>query len=157
MEEEPPRFVEDVRQSVEEVRQSVEVVRQSVKASEEIPKVEDVLDVQQVLADVVPHGSSNGKEAIRSGADIEQELIEQLKSENIEEVTEDQFILSPDNPGIIAYAIYDYQAAADDEISFDPGDEITHIEMIDEGWWKGFHQTTVTYGLFPANYVQLKE
>lgn len=87
----------------------------------------------------------------------EQELIEQLKSDNIEEVPEEQFILSPDEPGIIAYALYDYQAAAEDEISFDPGDEITHIEMIDEGWWKGFHQATLTYGLFPANYVQLKE
>lgn len=86
----------------------------------------------------------------------EQELIEQLKSDNIQEVSEEQFILSPDDPGTVAYALFDYQAAAEDEISFDPGDEITHIEMIDEGWWKGFHQATVTYGLFPANYVQLK-
>lgn len=62
----------------------------------------------------------------------EQELIEQLKSDNIEEVAEEQFILSPDDPGVIAYALYDYQAAAEDEISFDPGDVITHIEMIDE-------------------------
>lgn len=88
----------------------------------------------------------------------EQELIEQLKSDSNEEVAEEQqFILSPDNPGIEAQALYDYQAAADDEISFDPGDLITHIEMIDEGWWKGLHANTVTYGLFPANYVQLKE
>lgn len=87
----------------------------------------------------------------------EQELIEQLKSDNHDEVAEEQFILSPENPGIVAFALYDYQAAADDEISFDPGDQITHIEMIDEGWWKGFHQATVTYGLFPANYVQLRE
>ncbi|CRL01677.1 CLUMA_CG014896, isoform A [Clunio marinus] len=87
----------------------------------------------------------------------EQQLIEQLKNDNIGELAEEQFILSPDDPGIVAYALYDYQAAADDEISFDPGDVITHIEMIDEGWWKGLHQTSVTYGLFPANYVQLKE
>lgn len=87
----------------------------------------------------------------------EQELIEQLKSDSIEDVAEEQFILSPDDPGIVAFALYDYQAAAEDEISFDPSDEITHIEMIDEGWWKGFHQPTCTYGLFPANYVQLKE
>lgn len=87
----------------------------------------------------------------------EQELIEQLKSDNIEEVADEQCILSPDDLGTVAYALYDYQAAAEDEISFDPGDVITHIEMIDEGWWKGLHQATVTYGLFPANYVQLKE
>lgn len=67
----------------------------------------------------------------------EQELIEQLKSDNIEEIVDAQCILSPDDPGTVAYALYDYQAAAEDEISFDPGDVITHIEMIDEGWWKG--------------------
>uniref|UniRef100_A0A182JVX5 SH3 domain-containing protein n=1 Tax=Anopheles christyi TaxID=43041 RepID=A0A182JVX5_9DIPT len=65
----------------------------------------------------------------------------------------EEFILSPDNPGIQAIALYDYQAAADDEISFDPDDKITHIEMIDEGWWRGWCNNK--YGLFPANYVQL--
>ena len=29
-----------------------------------------------------------------------------------------------------AIALYDYQAAADDEISFDPNDIITNIEMV---------------------------
>ncbi|KAL3280025.1 hypothetical protein HHI36_017532 [Cryptolaemus montrouzieri] len=32
--------------------------------------------------------------------------------------------------GISAIALYDYQAAADDEISFDPDDIITHIEQV---------------------------
>lgn len=88
----------------------------------------------------------------------EQELIEQLKNDNgqVEEV-EEQFVLSPENPGVTAIALYDYQAAADDEISFDPDDLITHIDMIDAGWWKGLHAKTYTYGLFPANYVQLRE
>lgn len=44
-------------------------------------------------------------------------------------------------------------AEADDEISFNPDDIITHIEMIDEGWWKG--QCNGHVGLFPAVYVQL--
>uniref|UniRef100_A0A452G9B4 Cortactin n=1 Tax=Capra hircus TaxID=9925 RepID=A0A452G9B4_CAPHI len=39
--------------------------------------------------------------------------------------------------GITAIALYDYQAAGDDEISFDPDDIITNIEMIDDGWWRG--------------------
>uniref|UniRef100_A0A5F9CGK0 Cortactin n=1 Tax=Oryctolagus cuniculus TaxID=9986 RepID=A0A5F9CGK0_RABIT len=39
--------------------------------------------------------------------------------------------------GITATALYDYQAAGDDEISFDPDDIITNIEMIDDGWWRG--------------------
>jgi len=126
----------------------------------EPPQVaEEKEEVQvQPMAVIAPVAASNESGKRASEIDqSEQELIEQLKSGNIEEVAEEQFILSPDNPGIVAYALYDYQAAADDEISFDPGDEISHIEMIDEGWWKGFHQPTVAYGLFPANYVQLKE
>lgn len=31
---------------------------------------------------------------------------------------------------ILFYLRYDYQAAAEDEISFDPDDLITHIEMV---------------------------
>lgn len=58
-----------------------------------------------------------------------------------------------DDTGIHAVALYDYQAADEDEISFDPEDLITHIEMIDEGWWRGLCKNR--YGLFPANYVQL--
>ncbi|NXB00297.1 HCLS1 protein, partial [Cnemophilus loriae] len=57
------------------------------------------------------------------------------------------------NPGICAVALYDYQGDGDDEISFDPDDTITHIEMVDEGWWRG--QCRGRVGLFPANYVKL--
>ena len=32
--------------------------------------------------------------------------------------------------GVTAIALYDYQAAAEDEISFDPNDIITNIEMV---------------------------
>lgn len=122
-------------------------------------KVQEITKVQQVQppADIIPHNNGSNLKSPVEIEQSEQELIEQLKSGNVEEPTEEQFVLSPDDPGIVAYALYDYQAAAEDEISFDPNDEITHIEMIDEGWWKGFHQATVTYGLFPANYVQLKE
>lgn len=55
--------------------------------------------------------------------------------------------------GITAKAMYDYQGVDDTEISFDPGDIITHIEKVDEGWWRG--RTSNGYiGLFPANYVE---
>ncbi|NXQ52959.1 HCLS1 protein, partial [Anthoscopus minutus] len=57
------------------------------------------------------------------------------------------------SPGICAVALYDYQGDGDDEISFDPDDTITHIEMVDEGWWQGECHGRV--GLFPANYVKL--
>ncbi|XP_061584840.1 drebrin-like b isoform X1 [Cololabis saira] len=56
--------------------------------------------------------------------------------------------------GICARALYDYQAADDTEISFDPDEIITGIEMIDEGWWRGYG-TSGHFGMFPANYVEL--
>ncbi|KAL0277680.1 UNVERIFIED_CONTAM: hypothetical protein PYX00_004888 [Menopon gallinae] len=56
--------------------------------------------------------------------------------------------------GLTARALYDYQAADDTEITFDPGDIITHIDQIDEGWWQGVGPDGV-FGLFPANYVEL--
>lgn len=57
--------------------------------------------------------------------------------------------------GITATAMYDYEASESDEITFDPDEQITHIEMIDEGWWRG--QCRGKFGLFPANYVKLNE
>ena len=54
-----------------------------------------------------------------------------------------------------AVALYDYQAGDDDEISFDPDDEITELEFLDEGWWRGTcHGVN---GLFPSNYVELRD
>ncbi|XP_048474501.1 drebrin-like b isoform X6 [Rhincodon typus] len=40
--------------------------------------------------------------------------------------------------GLCARALYDYQAADETEISFDPDDILTSIEQIDEGWWRGY-------------------
>ncbi|KJH49966.1 repeat in HS1/Cortactin [Dictyocaulus viviparus] len=56
--------------------------------------------------------------------------------------------------GLTAVAIYDYQKNDDDEISFEPDDIITNIEQIDAGWWRGL--CNGQYGLFPANYVELR-
>lgn len=50
---------------------------------------------------------------------LEQQLVEQLRNNDVEpEATEEQFILSPDDPGLTAIALYDYQAAAEDEIRY---------------------------------------
>ncbi|CAM4487235.1 unnamed protein product [Lepidochelys olivacea] len=62
-------------------------------------------------------------------------------------------VYEADDAGISAVALYDYQGEGDDEISFDPNDTITHIEIVDEGWWRGCCHGRV--GLFPANYVKL--
>ncbi|XP_051758254.1 drebrin-like b isoform X2 [Ctenopharyngodon idella] len=59
-----------------------------------------------------------------------------------------------DDRGVCARALYDYQAADDTEISFDPDEIITGIEMIDEGWWRGYSPDG-HFGMFPANYVEL--
>ena len=56
--------------------------------------------------------------------------------------------------GLSAVALWDYQAADETEITFDPDDVITEIEQIDEGWWRG-RGPGGNVGLFPANYVTL--
>lgn len=56
--------------------------------------------------------------------------------------------------GLCARALYDYQAADETEISFDPENLITGIEVIDEGWWRGYGPDG-HFGMFPANYVEL--
>lgn len=66
-------------------------------------------------------------DALTISTQEEEKLVEQLRNE--EEPVE-EFVLSPDDPGVVATALYDYQAAAADEISFDPEDVITHIEMV---------------------------
>ncbi|KAJ8317522.1 hypothetical protein KUTeg_005426 [Tegillarca granosa] len=40
------------------------------------------------------------------------------------------------------------------ELTFDPGDIITNIEQIDEGWWTGYTADGHS-GMFPSNYVEL--
>ncbi|MBN3305950.1 HCLS1 protein, partial [Amia calva] len=55
--------------------------------------------------------------------------------------------------GLSAKALYDYQGEGDDEISFEPDDIITGIDMVDESWWRGHCRGR--HGLFPASYVEL--
>ncbi|CAJ0580811.1 unnamed protein product, partial [Mesorhabditis spiculigera] len=56
--------------------------------------------------------------------------------------------------GTQARALWDYQAEDETEISFDPDDLISEIEMVDDGWWRGKNKHGQV-GLFPGNYVQL--
>lgn len=59
--------------------------------------------------------------------------------------------------GHTATALYDYSAEEDNEISFVEGDTITQIEFVSEDWWQGVAANGKTIGLFPANYVELKQ
>ncbi|KAL4872142.1 hypothetical protein BDV12DRAFT_162365 [Aspergillus spectabilis] len=54
-----------------------------------------------------------------------------------------------------AKALYDYEAAEDNELSFPDGAEIINIEFPDDDWWLGEYRGKT--GLFPANYVQLDD
>ncbi|KAF4210800.1 hypothetical protein CNMCM5878_003802 [Aspergillus fumigatiaffinis] len=54
-----------------------------------------------------------------------------------------------------AMALYDYEAAEDNELSFPEGAQIVNIEFPDDDWWFGEYKGQK--GLFPANYVQLEE
>ncbi|KAL2036891.1 hypothetical protein N7G274_010434 [Stereocaulon virgatum] len=57
--------------------------------------------------------------------------------------------------GAIATALYDYEAAEDNELSFPENARITGIEFPDEDWWSGEYRGQ--HGLFPAVYVKLEE
>ncbi|PFH63321.1 hypothetical protein XA68_13778 [Ophiocordyceps unilateralis] len=52
-----------------------------------------------------------------------------------------------------ATAMYDYEAAEDNELSFPEDAKITNLEFPDEDWWFGHYNGQS--GLFPANYVEL--
>jgi hypothetical protein len=58
--------------------------------------------------------------------------------------------------GQVAIGLYDYEAGEDNEISFRENDRITHIEFASEDWWQGVGPDGKSFGLFPANYVELQ-
>ncbi|WYZ34871.1 hypothetical protein EsH8_I_001147 [Colletotrichum jinshuiense] len=55
--------------------------------------------------------------------------------------------------GRTATALFDYEAAEDNELSFPENGKITDLEFPDEDWWFGTYGGK--QGLFPANYVQV--
>ncbi|XP_078026963.1 drebrin-like b isoform X5 [Epinephelus lanceolatus] len=111
----------------------------------------------QRQASPVPAGSASPvratEEAPAANSYVQETAVEepaQVEETNSYEVTPEE----TSDRGICARALYDYQAADDTEISFDPDDIITGIEMIDEGWWRGYGPDG-HFGMFPANYVEL--
>lgn len=51
-------------------------------------------------------------------------------------------------------AVYDYNAADEDEVSFQDGDTIINVQQIDDGWMYGTVERTGDTGMLPANYVE---
>ncbi|XP_017074723.1 hematopoietic lineage cell-specific protein [Drosophila eugracilis] len=112
--------------------------------AEEEPLYQNQAEIKAASPLPPTNGTVTEAVAPSAGATASEEAI-YANSDNLADYLEDT--------GIHAIALYDYQAADDDEISFDPDDVITHIEKIDDGWWRGLCKNR--YGLFPANYVQV--
>ncbi|CAO3612297.1 unnamed protein product [Cunninghamella blakesleeana] len=59
--------------------------------------------------------------------------------------------------GHTAIGLYDYQAGEENEISFKENERITNIEFASDDWWQGLAPDGKSFGLFPANYVNLEQ
>lgn len=121
------------------LRENADRLRRDSITVEEIQKIEQ----KTTVASADPEISKDVKIELAIPGLVTEEIENQNEQNNVE-----------DDLGIKAEALYDYQAADDTEISFDPGDIICHIDKIDQGWWQGLSPDG-TFGLFPANYVQL--
>ncbi|KAJ8413080.1 hypothetical protein AAFF_G00106620 [Aldrovandia affinis] len=142
-EEERTRRQASDKQEQEEARRTMEEEQTKAKHSSPKPSHAPQLPKQ----DTPTSPQENGANLRQPELHEEDPGKEKAEDPSSEDYTEDL--------GVTAVALYDYQAAGDDEISFDPDDIITNIEMIDEGWWRGVCRGA--YGLFPANYVEVRE
>ncbi|KAL1246930.1 hypothetical protein QQF64_034685 [Cirrhinus molitorella] len=155
------RFENIAKQKEEEDRKRAEEERTRRQAKEK-QEQEEALRKQKVepISEAVENGANVYEvEPVSAETTYEEPVREELY-QNPEQ--DDQYQTSGaqsyeygEDLGLTAVALYDYQAAGDDEISFDPDDIITNIEMIDEGWWRGVCRGA--YGLFPANYVEVRQ
>ncbi|XP_048462862.1 liprin-alpha-1-like [Rhincodon typus] len=154
------KFENIAKAKEEEDRKKAEEERARRRASEKLEqeeakrKLEEPPVQEEAVYEAEPTYSSD--EPHYQETTYEQEAVYQMPDESQGYQRDEPTYAEYGNEyGITAVALYDYQADGDDEISFDPDDIITNIEMIDEGWWRG--ECRGRYGLFPANYVELKQ
>lgn len=101
------------RESIEEKQQQQQVQENLQQKSQVEAKKED---------EIAPFDNAVATSAATAAAAATTAEAIYSNSDNLADYIEDT--------GIHAIALYDYQAADDDEISFDPDDTITHIDMV---------------------------
>ncbi|XP_076853755.1 uncharacterized protein LOC143509185 isoform X2 [Brachyhypopomus gauderio] len=101
-----------------------------------------------------PHNGSVKEYVDSSEQSTPERCFYTVNRENNEEDSRETEMDAADSSLPCVRALYDYQAEDENELSFEPGDIISHVEMVDKSWWRGYskdgHQ-----GLFPANYVEM--
>ncbi|MGH0177144.1 UNVERIFIED_CONTAM: hypothetical protein FKN15_074669 [Acipenser sinensis] len=88
--------------------------------------------------------------AVHAGTEVDHTTKEQ--EERSERVNGKEHSKEPEREMSVR-ALYDYQAEDDSELSFEPGDIISAVEMVDQGWWRGCSEDG-RQGLFPSSYVE---
>jgi len=79
--------------------------------------------------------------------------VQQTNPFDDEEWEDNEALVDHGEPGVPVRALYDYEAAEQDELTFKTGDMFDKLEDEDEqGWCKGRKDGRV--GLYPANYVE---
>lgn len=138
---------EDTYMNAQEIQrnnyENTAVIQQDIAAedddhweTEPEPKPAEVSSKPEVSSPVSPAKSAEASESLYGNIDTiraNEGANGHQSAASAEPQHEEEIVLNPDDPGVTAVALYDYQAAAEDEISFDPDDIITHIEMV--GAW----------------------
>lgn len=150
--------IEDVKLTKEDETFPSTITKvESTTASSPIrPKVEDV----ETNEEIAPALNENSDKVIDISQDVNgnnehNSIVKGVEAET--EVVANDELITNGKHDINAVALYDYQAADNTEISFDPEDIIGCIQKVDPGWWHGkvmSGQYKGQTGLFPANYVQ---
>jgi len=131
-----------------------------VKKEEEVAETMIEEEKVQIASDIAPpppafdNHSPIKEEVQKEEVTAEKKEEEGVHHATVANVTGDGESASLESYGTCAVALYDYQASDETEISFDPGQIISHIDQIDPGWWQGLGPLG-NYGLFPANYVEI--